>query len=210
MAKAGYRTGHIGKYHVSPEEVFHFQTYMKGSQRNAVDMANKSEDFITAKSDQPFFLYFAPSDPHRGGGKDMSSKNKLKPDLFGNKPDRKSHTGVEEVFYDPLKVPIPSFLPDTSETREELAQYYQSVSRIDQGLARLIEILQNAGLYEKTMIVFTSDHGMAFAGKTTVYEGGLKVPFVVRNPYEKKRGSGTPPLSVTSTSLPACLTLPVL
>ena len=94
----------------------------------------------------------------------MSSKNKLKPDLFGNKPDRKSHTGVEEVFYDPLKVPIPSFLPDTSETREELAQYYQSVSRIDQGLARLIEILQNAGLYEKTMIVFTSDHGMAFAG----------------------------------------------
>ena len=39
------------------------------------------------------------------------------------------------------------------------------------------------------MIVFTSDHGMAFAGgKTTVYEGGLKVPFVVRNPYEKKRG----------------------
>ena len=189
MAKAGYRTGHIGKYHVSPEEVFHFQTYMKASQRNAVDMANKSEDFITAKSDQPFFLYFAPSDPHRGGGKDMSSKNKLKPDLFGNKPDRKSHTGVEEVFYDPLKVPIPSFLPDTSETREELAQYYQSVSRIDQGLARLIEILQNAGLYEKTMIVFTSDHGMAFAGgKTTVYEGGLKVPFVVRNPYEKKRG----------------------
>ena len=113
---------------------------------------------------------------------------------FGNKPDRKSHTGVEEVFYDPLKVPIPSFLPDTSETREELAQYYQSVSRIDQGLARLIEILQNAGLYEKTMIVFTSDHGMAFAGgKTTVYEGGLKVPFVVRNPYEKKRGIGHRP-----------------
>ena len=39
------------------------------------------------------------------------------------------------------------------------------------------------------MIVFTADHGMAFAGgKTTVYEGGLKVPFVVRNPYEEKRG----------------------
>ncbi len=67
LAKAGYRTGHIGKFHVSPEEVFQFQTYMKGKQRNAVDMANKSEDFITEKGDQPFFLYFAPSDPHRGG-----------------------------------------------------------------------------------------------------------------------------------------------
>ena len=38
------------------------------------------------------------------------------------------------MFYDPKEVPIPSFLPDTSETREELAQYYQSVSRIDQGV----------------------------------------------------------------------------
>ena len=63
MAKAGYRTGHIGKYHVSSEEVFHFQTYMKGSQRNAVDMANKSEDFITAKSDQPFSSISLPPIP---------------------------------------------------------------------------------------------------------------------------------------------------
>jgi len=38
--------------------------------------------------------------------------------------------------------------------------------------------------------VFTSDHGMAFAGgKTTVYEGGLHVPFIVRNPYQEKRGN---------------------
>ena len=96
---------------------------------------------------------------------------------------------MTEVFYDPAEVTIPHFLSDTPETREELAQYYQSVSRIDQGVARLVKILKEAGLYEKTMIVFTSDHGMAFAGgKTTVYEGGLRVPFVVRNPYEKKRG----------------------
>ena len=189
MANAGYRTGHIGKYHVAPEEVFHYQTYLKGSTRNAVQMAEQSSAFITEKSDQPFFLYFATSDPHRGGGRDKTSKRELKPDLFGNKPNRKAHAGVEEVFYDPKKVPIPSFLPDTPETREELAQYYQSVSRIDQGVARLVEILKEAGIYEKTMIVFTSDHGMAFAGgKTTVYEGGLRVPFVVRNPYEKKRG----------------------
>jgi len=53
----------------------------------------------------------------------------------------------------------------------------------------LIEILKKAGVYDKTLIVFTSDHGMAFSGgKTTVYEGGLKVPFVVRNPYEDNRG----------------------
>ncbi len=190
LANEGYRTAQIGKYHVAPEEVYQFGTYLKGgSARNAVEMAENCREFITADSDQPFFIYFGTSDPHRGGGKDETSERELKPDLFGNKPDDGAFPGVEEVFYDPAEVPIPAFLPDTPETREELAQYYQSCSRVDQGVARLVEILKEADLYDKTMIVFTSDHGMAFSGgKTTVYEGGLRVPFVVRNPYEKERG----------------------
>ena len=190
LANAGYRTAQIGKYHVAPEEVYRFEEYIKGDTRNAPKMAEQARAFITNKEDErPFFLYFATSDPHRGGGKDKTSQQKLKPDLFGNKPRKGSHAGVEEVFFDPAKVTIPPFLPDTIETREELANYYQSCARIDQGLGRLIEILKEADLFDKTMIVFTSDHGMAFSGgKTTVYEGGLKVPFVVRNPYQKKRG----------------------
>ncbi|MEM9587916.1 MAG: sulfatase [Planctomycetota bacterium] len=190
MERAGYRTGHIGKYHVAPETVYHYETYLKGPGRNAVEMANQAKDFITnATDDRPFFLYFATSDPHRGGGKDKTSAQSLKPDLFGNRPNKKAHAGVEEVFYKPEEVVVPPFLPDTIETREELAQYYQSCARIDQGVARLVEILKEANLYDKTMIVFTSDHGMAFAGgKTTVYEGGLRVPFVVRDPYQPKRG----------------------
>ena len=74
-------------------------------------MAEQAREFISAESDQPFFLYFATSDPHRGGP-DKSSKNKLKPDLFGNKADRQSHDGVKELFYEPAQVPIPAFLPD--------------------------------------------------------------------------------------------------
>ncbi|APZ92025.1 sulfatase family protein [Fuerstiella marisgermanici] len=190
MANAGYRTGQCGKYHVAPEEVYRYENYIKGNGRNAVEMANSCEEFIRdSSSDKPFFLYFATSDPHRGGGTDQNSERELKPNLFGNKPNDGSFPGVKEVFYKPENVPIPHFLPDTPETREELAQYYQSCSRIDQGVGRLVEILKKADLYDKTLIVFTSDHGMAFAGgKTTVYEGGLKVPFVVRNPYEKNRG----------------------
>ena len=190
IANAGYRTAQIGKYHVAPEEVYRFETYLKGPTRNAVQMAENCRAYITDKSDdRPFFLYFATSDPHRGGGKDADSQLELKPDLFGNRPRDGSHAGVKEQFFDPAEVPIPAFLSDTPETREELAQYYQSCARIDQGLGRLVSILKDADLYDKTLIVFTSDHGMAFAGgKTTVYEGGLRVPFVVRNPYESKRG----------------------
>jgi N-sulfoglucosamine sulfohydrolase len=191
MANAGYRTGHIGKYHVAPETVYHYETYLKGNARNAVSMADECKRFLTDQSDdRPFFLYFATSDPHRGGGKDKDSARELKPDLFGNKPHDGSYPGVKEIIYDPAKVIVPPFLPDTPDTREELAQYYQSCARIDQGVARLVSILKEAKQYDKTMIVFTSDHGMAFAGgKTTVYEGGLRVPLVVRNPYEDKRGA---------------------
>ncbi len=190
MANAGYRTAQCGKYHVAPEEVYHFESYIKGNGRNAVEMANSCRNFIMDTSaDKPFFLYFATSDPHRGGGKDKSSDRELKPDLFGNKSNDGAFPGVKEAFFKPEDVNVPYFLPDTPETREELAQYYQSCARIDQGVGRLVEILKEAGLYDKTLIVFTSDHGMAFSGgKTTVYEAGLNVPFVVRNPYEKNRG----------------------
>ncbi len=190
LANAGYRTARCGKYHVAPEIVYHFDETIPGSCRNASAMADACASFIQSdKDDRPFFLYFATCDPHRGGGIDKTSSLELKPDLFGNKPDRGNHPGVEEVFYDPQDVVVPYFLPDTPETRSELAQYYQSCSRIDAGVGRLVAILKEAGVYDKTLIVFTSDHGMAFAGgKTTVYEAGLNVPFVVRDPYIDRRG----------------------
>src|SRR5690606_9954240 len=62
LANAGYRTAQIGKYHVAPEEVYHFETYLKGNSRNAVQMANNAKEFITDTEDErPFFLYFGTS-----------------------------------------------------------------------------------------------------------------------------------------------------
>ena len=59
LANEGYRTAQIGKYHVAPEEVYHFETYLRGPGRNAVAMAEQSRAFITDTSDpRPFFLYF--------------------------------------------------------------------------------------------------------------------------------------------------------
>ena len=190
LSRSGYRTARCGKYHVAPEVVYHFDETIGASCRNPVEMADQCRDFIAdRKDDRPFFLYMATCDPHRGGGTNNNSNLELKPNLFGNLPDGKSRPGVSEVIFDPAEVPVPAFLPDTPETRSELAEYYQSCSRIDSGIGQLIEILKAADLYDKTIIVFTADHGMAFAGaKTTVYEPGLNVPFVVRNPYVQNRG----------------------
>lgn len=183
LAEAGYRTGRIGKLHVEPPEVFAWQTVLQGPERNPVVMANNSKAFIEAASDRPFFLYFCTADPHRSGGHlevDPNLPADLQPNPFGNKATG-GYPGVTEVKYDPKDVLVPPFLPDTPVCRNELAQYYQSVSRIDQGLGRLVEILKAAGKYDNTVLIFTSDHGIAFpGGKTTVYEGGLRVPMVVK------------------------------
>lgn len=187
MSLNGYRTAQMGKYHVAPESVFHFDTYLRG--RNPVGMAEGARAFIEEKSDQPFFLYLCTHNPHRSGGVDKNSPVELKPNLFGNLPDRAHHKGVKEVFYDPKEVIVPGFLPDTPTCRAEIAQYYQSCSRVDQGVAKLVEILKAAGKWDNTIIIFTADHGMAFPGaKTTVYEAGLRVPFVVRDPRQKNKG----------------------
>jgi N-sulfoglucosamine sulfohydrolase len=185
LTEAGYRTGRIGKLHVEPPDVFKWETTLQGPERNPVVMANNSRAFIETASDKPFYLYFCTADPHRSGGHievDPNLPADLQPNPFGNKAVG-GYPGVTEVKYEPKDVLVPPFLPDTPVCRNELAQYYQSVSRIDQGLGRLVEILKAAGKYENTLIIFTSDHGIAFpGGKTTVYEGGMRVPMLVKLP----------------------------
>ena len=187
MKAAGYRTGIFGKHHVAPTAIFTYDVMVAEKGRNTVSLAESARKFITAKSDQPFLAYVATADPHRGG-KDFEELPG-KPNPFGNLPGRKAFPGIKEVFYEPADMQVPPWLPDTPESRAELAQYAQSVSRFDAGLGALIAMLKEAGLYDKTLIIVTSDHGMAFpGGKTTAYEPGLRVPLVVRNPYVENRG----------------------
>ncbi len=186
LSNAGYRTARIGKFHVAPESVYRFDEKLPGNSRSSVEMAEKCRKLIEAESDRPFFLYFCTSDPHRGGRADELPH---KPDRFGNKPGGRSYPGVEPVQYDPAKVVVPPFLPATPACRAELAQYYESVSRADAGLGRLVEILKRANQYDQTLIIYISDNGMPFPGaKTTVYEPGLRLPCVVRNPVAEARG----------------------
>jgi N-sulfoglucosamine sulfohydrolase len=186
LGEAGYRTARVGKYHVGPAEVFKFDKVLGGNSRNPVDMAERSRAFIEAASNQPFFLYYAPNDPHRGERADWAP---LKPNSFGNEPPGKEPKGVVPVHYKPADVIVPPFLPDTPTCRAELAQYYESISRVDSGVGRLIEILKKAGKFDDTLIFYISDNGVPFPGaKTTVYEPGLNLPCIVRNPAAKKRG----------------------
>ena len=188
LAAAGYRTARVGKFHVGPEPVYHFEQALPGNARSPAAMADNCREFLAADDKRPFFLYFCTADPHRSGDRVASSPEK--PDAFGNRPQ--SYPGIEAVRYEAKDVIVPPFLPDTPACRAELAQYYESVSRVDQGLGRLIELLKQTGKYDDTLILFISDHGIAFPGaKTTVYEPGLRAPCIVRRPEQKRRGGAS-------------------
>jgi N-sulfoglucosamine sulfohydrolase len=85
---------------------------------------------------------------------------------------------------------VPPFLSDTPEVRAELAQYCQSISRLDRGIGRLMQILKDEGKYENTVVIYISDNGAAFPeAKTTLYEPGMRLPCIVRSPLHQNRGA---------------------
>ena len=183
LSRAGYRTCSIGKYHLAPEATYHFEEYRnQGVQgnRNSARMAQNAKEWIREDDDRPFFLYYCSSDPHRGGG----------PGGFANFNNEEQHyPGVKRITYTPDEVVVPPWLPDHAGTRQELAEYYQAISRLDQGMASLLDTLEETGHWDDTLIIFLSDNGPPFPGaKTNLYEPGMKLPLIVRDPRQKKTG----------------------
>lgn len=184
LSENGYRTARIGKYHLGPDNVFKFdQVLSKGAAndmqsiaRSPVEMADKSQAFI-AQSEQPFFLYFASDDPHRA----YPFETYPNPNSFGNRA--KGYQGITDVLYKPEDVLVPDYLPDTPAARQEIAEYYQAISRLDQGVGQLIKVLKAQGKYHNTLILYLSDNGIAFPGaKTNLYDAGIHLPLIIKAP----------------------------
>jgi N-sulfoglucosamine sulfohydrolase len=174
---AGYRTGIIGKVHVLPKEVYPFSTTITqglAGNRDVAAMAKKAGQFFADSKDKSFCLVMGFSDPHRAA--------------VGFAND-KSYTGVPETKYDPKDVIVPYHLPDRPEVRAELADYYQSASRMDHGVGLVLDELKKAGHADDTLVLFVSDNGIPFPGaKTTLYDAGVRLPLIIASPAQKKRG----------------------
>jgi N-sulfoglucosamine sulfohydrolase len=206
LSEAGYRTCSIGKYHLAPEYVYHFDEYRNegiSGGRNSVRMAQNAKEWIQ-EGDQPFFLYWCSTDPHRGGG----------PDGFANfNDDDDRYPGVKRVTYNPEDVVVPPWLPDNAEVRGELAEFYQAISRLDQGIDDLLDALVDTGHWDDTLILFLSDNGPPFPGaKTTLYQAGMNLPLIVRDPTADSVGETSDAMvswaDVTPTVLDFCLVTP--
>jgi N-sulfoglucosamine sulfohydrolase len=172
-------------------------------------LASQCAGFLKETSNAPFFLYFASGDPHRSG--QVLEDSPYKPDRFGNTDD--GYEGILPTYYTPDKMVVPSYLPDSPECRAELAQYAQAVSRLDLGIGRLFELLRKEGLWEKTLIVYISDSGIAFPGaKTTLYDPGIHLPCIIKPPSAAFKGQTCDAMinwaDITPTILDFCTAIP--
>lgn len=179
LKRNGYRTGIIGKLHVNPEKVFQFdKRYKTGfGSRDVQLQVEQAAEFWGETGDEPWFLMFNVFDPHVA--RDQIGQGVRGPQYF---PDV-----VKGIPADPLTTadikPWPWQKINRDAQLKKIAGYYNCVKRIDVAIGRLMDALQATGDADNTLIIFLGDHGPPFArGKSSCYEAGLRVPFIVSWP----------------------------
>lgn len=167
LKAAGYRTGLIGKLHINPASAFPVDyrkiTGANFGRRKMEEYSDAAAAFFNA-SDEPFFLSINYPDAHLPFHRQQ----------FGR--PKKPLTG------DDVK-PLPWVGLDSPRLREITADYYNCMERLDDGVGLLLNELESSGKADNTLIVYIGDHGAQFPrGKVSVYEGGLRIPFIIKWP----------------------------
>ena len=173
LREAGAVTACIGKRHVEPPVVYPFDHEPEVDGRDPADVAEGLRGVLRSAAGRPFYAHVGLPDPHRHHRG------------FANWP----RPGFGRMRYDPAELPVPPWLPDVPEARDELAAYYEAVSRFDACVGRCLETLAEAGRAADTLVIVTSDHGMPFPGaKASSYDGGHRCPLLIAHP--DGRGAG--------------------
>lgn len=123
---------------------------------------------------------------------DYINKNKDKDKQFfisfGMFNTHRNFPGVDEgIDSNYVMPPFPTY--DTKETREDMARYISSAKIVDQCIGIVLNALKESGLREDTMIIFTTDHGIAFPRmKCNLYDTGIGVSLIIDFPGNQPRG----------------------
>lgn len=170
----GYRTARLGKLHVQPEDAFPFDSVYHDHERNGFahrDMAWCAEQAgeFAGQDDQPWMMYACFPDAHF--------------------PMHHQSFGLPEKPMTGDEVTPPDFCPiDSQHQRDRLAGFYNCLSRLDTGVGMMIDAMKRQTQRE-TIVIFTTDHGQQFIrGKTTCYEGGLRVSLIMHAPGRLTHG----------------------
>ncbi|MEW4530693.1 sulfatase-like hydrolase/transferase [Maioricimonas sp. JC845] len=151
------------------------------------DFADAAIGFLREERDRPFFLHVnftAPHDPLflPTGYEDRYTADDipLPVNFLPEHPfDHGNAKGRDEVLY--------AFPRTEEETRRGLAVYYAVITHLDAQIGRILATLEETGQLDETIIVFSSDHGLAMGshglrGKQNMYEHSIGVPLIFRGP----------------------------
>ncbi|MFT5052838.1 MAG: N-sulfoglucosamine sulfohydrolase [Chlamydiales bacterium] len=134
---------------------------------------------------KPFYFSMDIHDPHTplysfSHKKGESSTRPTRYDIQ-NRPSR---------VFSADEITMPKFLPDTQLARKEVTAYYNSVRRGDDSFGYVMQALKDTGVYENTLIIFFSDHGMPFPfAKTSLYYHSTHTPLMVHWPGVTEGGA---------------------
>lgn len=185
----GYRSELIGVHHESrdfaDDEVARrlgFDRVRTGGSRDVVVARSNEAMIAAASSGQPFYLQIGFDEPHRipSALDQPGIMGFLAP---GVEPD--SSRGYT----------VPGYLQDDAGAREEIAELQGAVNFLDHGVGEILDRLEQLGLHDDTIVVFTTDHGLALPrAKCTLFDSGLGVALLVRvparSPWQGRRITG--------------------
>ncbi len=172
LEKAGYYVGYTGKgwepgnwkasgrsRNPAGPEYNNIHTKPPTSGISSEDYAANFAAFLASRpKGEPFCFWYGAHEPHRGFEPDSGLK-------FGKKP---------------ADGPPPPFLPDAPEVRGDLLDYCVEIEWFDTQLGRILKQLKDAGELDNTLVIVTSDNGMAFGdAKANVYEYGIHEPMAI-------------------------------
>ena len=85
--------------------------------------------------------------------------------------------------HDPAHAPVPAYLPDTPETRTDVARYFDTLLLQDREIGRALDALDAAGVADETLVIYLTDHGRGLPReKRWCYDAGLHLPLIARWP----------------------------
>jgi N-sulfoglucosamine sulfohydrolase len=159
LGSAGYVTALAGLQHVADDPaVLGYDEILPVPRENAADVAPVAAEFLRRDHAQPFYLEVGFFETHR--------------------PYPAPDPGD-----DPRYVAPPGSVPDTPETRTDTAAFRTSARRFDDGVGVVLDAIERAGLVDNTVVVCTTDHGLAFPGmKCTPSDDGTGVMLLMRGP----------------------------
>lgn len=161
LGAAGYTTALVGLQHEARDsETLGFDELVPCGRNNARDVADAASAWLGRdREDAPFLLVCGMVEVHR--------------DWPADRYPPQSHESVR----------TPDYLPDNDSTREDLAAFGGAIAVADAGLGEILAAIERNSLVDDTVVIFTTDHGAPFPrAKSTLYDPGVRVAFMVRLP----------------------------